>query len=80
MGKSYEERDGGYDKGAATKAVIGHNSDAIIRKFGYIIHSRPNNGESIWEIGGKLYKYSEVLTRISIMQDMEKKILAEGSR
>ena len=35
--------------------------DQLLRRNGYVIHSRPKQGEAIWSKEGQLYKHSEAI-------------------
>jgi hypothetical protein len=38
--------------------------DALLRSFGYKIHSRPDRGEPVWEKGGRVVPQSQALAAV----------------
>lgn len=38
-----------------------HPQDTFIRRAGFRIHARPRRGTSLWELGGKLYDYTDAM-------------------
>jgi hypothetical protein len=43
---------------------IGH-SDAYLRRFGYVLHSRPTVGEPLWRREGRIVTQEQALLEIA---------------
>jgi hypothetical protein len=39
-------------------------TDALLRRYGFTIHSRRNGAEPVWSLGGELYAEAEALSRL----------------
>lgn len=49
--------------------------DALLRKYGFRVSSRPNRGQAKWEKGGKLYTFGRALKEIpaSLVNEAKKR-------
>lgn len=49
------------------------SNDQRLRKCGFVIHSRPRKGPTLWSLGGTVYKEQEALELATDIEDMERK-------
>ncbi len=64
--KKYPDENAGSPSQDNTKR---YPTDQLLRKFGYVIHSRPKEGQAIWAKRGKLFTQEEAILesrRVSI--------------
>ena len=46
--------------------------DALLRSFGFRIHSRPKHGEPLWQRGGRVVRESEAVVEMVREQERRK--------